>query len=387
MDFRTYQQIRTYCCNDLHAYLDLPGYDSMRKFWGKLNGQVGLIQREQQLAVSLHQCSDLTPRERAAAELLAVISNHRAIAWQREPEPPNGNKPAPPLEKIDVDALANQTRDAVRRYAAFLPEPERDVLLADCEVTLEAAPHVTTVREEASKKTEGDIKNPYTFELMQLRDKAIDYLPAAQNTRDRCKKLRTTPMDYARSLWATSRLIRSDATLTAVERAAAELLKAVCMWQAYDPSDPKLAGINPFDHREASMREIMDAAKTLAYVTGQKIQFDDTLLCITPTDAPTAVKMEAVPVTNPSGGDIEQTLIDEKIRTNKKIWDDSKLKALWEESILPGVTNKSLAKKHGVSRQRIAALIKTAKNKLSTKNSWQNSQHPPQIRVIKGKKY
>lgn len=167
MDFRTYQQIRTYCCNDLRAYLDLPGYDAMRMLWGKLNGQVGLIQREQQLAISLHQCSDLTPRERAAAELLAVISNHRAIAWQREPEPPNGNEPAPPLEKIEADAMANQTRDAVKRYAAFLPEPERAVLLADCEAALEAAPDAApaAAKVEAGQVTPGEDMEQEQVEL------------------------------------------------------------------------------------------------------------------------------------------------------------------------------------------------------------------------------
>lgn len=102
---------------------------------------------------------------------------------------------------------------------------------------------------------------------------------------------------------------------------------------------------------------------------------------------PPAAKGKAAQGTNPGGDDMEQTLIDEKIVTNKKIWDDSKLKALWEESILPGVTQKSLGDKYGISRQRIAALIKTAKNKFSKNISWLNAPLTPQIRTIKGKHY
>lgn len=51
--------------------------------------------------------------------------------------------------------------------------------------------------------------------------------------------------------------------------------------------------------------------------------------------------------------------------TNQKTWDDARLRALWEESLLPGVTDKSLAAKHGVSRQRIGALIAKAKKRFS----------------------
>lgn len=55
-----------------------------------------------------------------------------------------------------------------------------------------------------------------------------------------------------------------------------------------------------------------------------------------------------------------------KAGTNKKKWDDVMLRTLWEESIMPGVTQTSLAKKHGVKRQRIAVLLETAKGKFST---------------------
>lgn len=52
-------------------------------------------------------------------------------------------------------------------------------------------------------------------------------------------------------------------------------------------------------------------------------------------------------------------------RTNKKIWDDDKLLTLWNESLQPGATQASLAKKYGVAPQRISALLKKAKEKFS----------------------
>lgn len=74
-------------------------------------------------------------------------------------------------------------------------------------------------------------------------------------------------------------------------------------------------------------------------------------------DALPAAKGGAVPTTPAPAA---------KAGTNKKKWGDAELRALWEESIMPGVTQASLATKHGVKRQRIAALIKTAKGKFST---------------------
>lgn len=129
------------------------------------------------------------------------------------------------------------------------------------------------------------------IQLEQLRDIAIEYLPAAQEARDNFRqwnRLRKfTPRDYARDLWAKSRLIRGDVTLPALERAAANLLEAVAMWQAYDPNDPELADIDPTELREHSMRKIMDAADTLATITGRDMAH------LMPADAP-AAKLEAV---------------------------------------------------------------------------------------------
>lgn len=52
-----------------------------------------------------------------------------------------------------------------------------------------------------------------------------------------------------------------------------------------------------------------------------------------------------------------------KLIKNEKKWNDVALGGLFKESILPGVTNVFLAKKHGVSRQRISALLKQAKDR------------------------
>jgi len=90
---------------------------------------------------------------------------------------------------------------------------------------------------------------------------------------------------------------------------------------------------------------------------------------------------QAVPVT------VEQTTPNKKAGANKKTWDDKKLKALWEESIMPGVTNTSLAKKYGVSRQRIGKLINDAKKNSIAHNTSPYSQLITPSRTIKGKKY
>ena len=74
-----------------------------------------------------------------------------------------------------------------------------------------------------------------------------------------------------------------------------------------------------------------------------------------------------------------------KTRTNKKTWDDAKLKALWDESNMPGVTHTSLGMKHGVTRQRIGTLIGEAKDRFQTKARWANPQPGAPVRKIKGK--
>lgn len=127
MDYTTYKKLRAYCMQDLRQYILIPEYDTTFQLHAKLAGdaELGRIWREMEIAHSLFQSIDLTPREAAASHLLAVISNHRAITWQREPRPPSGNKPAPPLENTEADALVRQTGESVKDYAVFLPKAER----------------------------------------------------------------------------------------------------------------------------------------------------------------------------------------------------------------------------------------------------------------------
>jgi len=78
---------------------------------------------------------------------------------------------------------------------------------------------------------------------------------------------------------------------------------------------------------------------------------------------------------------------EETKRSNTLIWDNARLRALLDESILPGVTNTSLGKKHGVSRQRIGALLETAKEKFGASNR-SRSSHPFGLTGLnKGTKY
>lgn len=83
------------------------------------------------------------------------------------------------------------------------------------------------------------------------------------------------------------------------------------------------------------------------------------------TMPPEMAALIVVPAVAVASAETTDDLTDGKVGTNKKTWDDAKLRALWEESILPNVTNASLAKKHRVTRQRIGALIKQAKAKFS----------------------
>lgn len=78
---------------------------------------------------------------------------------------------------------------------------------------------------------------------------------------------------------------------------------------------------------------------------------------------------------------------EETTRSNTLIWDDAKLRALIEESILPGVTYTSLAAKHGVSRQRISTLLKKAGERFKTGTPHPFSQLMTASRFNKGKKY
>lgn len=131
MDYYTHEKIRAYVWQDLHQYIDTPESNATLELSEDLGKwQTARIEHEHKFAMGLFQCIDLTPQEKAAAHLWAVISNARLIAWQREPCPPDGNKPAAPLEEWQAEELTRETRDAAEQYAAFLPEREAAALIA-----------------------------------------------------------------------------------------------------------------------------------------------------------------------------------------------------------------------------------------------------------------
>jgi hypothetical protein len=130
MDYRTYQNLRGYCWQDLSPYIDTKSSNDTLEIKRLIAGNRADIQHEHAAAMGLFQTSDLTPRERAAAHLLAMISNHRATAWYREPVTPDSKPPAEPLEAWQASELWAQTRLAVTEYAAFIPEREALALLA-----------------------------------------------------------------------------------------------------------------------------------------------------------------------------------------------------------------------------------------------------------------
>lgn len=68
-------------------------------------------------------------------------------------------------------------------------------------------------------------------------------------------------------------------------------------------------------------------------------------------------------------------------------WDYAMLQALYKESLMPGITQTSLGKKHGVSRQRIGTLLRAAKEKFGAGNR-SSSSHPFGLTGLnKGTKY
>jgi hypothetical protein len=79
--------------------------------------------------------------------------------------------------------------------------------------------------------------------------------------------------------------------------------------------------------------------------------------------------------TNGTAGGAVKVGAGETAKRNQ--WTDVALKALWQESILPGMTQKALAEKYGVTHQSISKQLKraserfsTTKSKASAKKTW-----------------
>jgi len=130
MDFLTYSKIRAYCWQDIGPHIDTPDRETLRLMRCKLEGsRRGDIHHEAIEAKWLVEATGyLTPREHAAAVLLACVSN--LYLQSNFDLPRTGNNP-PPLSKVEADELARMTRDTVTDYAAsYLPEREAAALVA-----------------------------------------------------------------------------------------------------------------------------------------------------------------------------------------------------------------------------------------------------------------
>lgn len=135
------------------------------------------------------------------------------------------------------------------------------------------------------------------LQLAQLRDIAIEHLPAAQQYREEVKARPTEERESQSYAWALWRI--ADETLarhesSSAELAAAQLLLGLTSWETYDPSLPRLRDTDPSpeDARTAMRQGIANAVKTLANVTGRDIPMDDPVVYFVdpamPADAPVA---------------------------------------------------------------------------------------------------
>ena len=130
MNHYQYDNLRTYAMEPLSSYFGTPLAYAVAELGEKLSSGTARLKHEGNLAKEFWACRDLTPQEKAAAHLLAVISNHRAISWWREPDTPNGTAPLSALEPWQDERLRKGTTDAARAYAAFLPERQAAALMA-----------------------------------------------------------------------------------------------------------------------------------------------------------------------------------------------------------------------------------------------------------------
>ena len=68
---------------------------------------------------------------------------------------------------------------------------------------------------------------------------------------------------------------------------------------------------------------------------------------------------------------------------NNVKWTDAEMRTLWDESLLPGATKQKLGNKYGVTRQRIATLLKVAQDKFRTSSKSTFAQL--EVRKVKGR--
>lgn len=140
MEDTLYQQLRSYAVHDLKQHLFMDDHDTVARVFTRLAEAAGgsataeVLEHEIERAQYLwgngnpvmrgyERYVALTPRERAAVDMLRKISQHRLIAFQRELET---------LEPLTSEQHAENwqlTIEVVRAYAVFLPEREAAVML------------------------------------------------------------------------------------------------------------------------------------------------------------------------------------------------------------------------------------------------------------------
>ena len=117
MDFLTYSKIRAYCWQDMGPHIDTPDRATLRRMRVKAEGgRRGDIHHEAIEAKWFIEATGyLTPREHAAAVLLANVSNlYLEIA---------------DAAKVEAAQLERITAEAITDYANFLPEREAAALV------------------------------------------------------------------------------------------------------------------------------------------------------------------------------------------------------------------------------------------------------------------
>lgn len=132
MNHELYMTLYGHCWNELKQWIGSPANEYARMFAERLAGgcPTGAMKNDMDKAHMLFQDRTLTPRQRDAVRLLAVISNHRPIAWRRESKTPDGKPPLAPLTKEESLALWRKTREATSLFTSHLPKREGAALMA-----------------------------------------------------------------------------------------------------------------------------------------------------------------------------------------------------------------------------------------------------------------
>ena len=160
------------------------------------------------------------------------------------------------------------------------------------------------------------------------------------------------------------------------EKVSKLLRKLIAKWQQGQFSSPPLVICSNSNFQRVNLSEVATCCIHMNHDIPQEL-----VALSKKPDTSNVVKSESKqPYLNPR---VSKT----KNRNNQKIWDEAKLKVLLNESLQPGVTQKSLGIKYGVSRQRIGALIKQVKKQTRLEDSWSLPKLTPSFRISKGNKY